>query len=89
MTNCLNRKTVPDVASGTRESILIFSWHSSYFLLPWRGKSPSRQVIRRGQRRMKQVTIENPIINSPFEEPKLYHEFDAEGSPTGKVLEGL
>ena len=37
---------------------------------------------------MKQVTIDNPVINSPFEEPKLHHEFDADGNPTGKILEG-
>jgi type III restriction enzyme len=37
---------------------------------------------------MKQVIIENPVINSPFEEPQRHHEFDADGGPTGNILEG-
>ena len=37
---------------------------------------------------MKQVVIENPIINSPFEEPNRHHEFDGDGNPTGEVKPG-
>ena len=32
--------------------------------------------------------IENPIINSPYEEPHHHHELDERGNPTGHVLVG-
>src|ERR1700724_1979328 len=31
---------------------------------------------------------ENPIINSPFDEPRWHFELDAEGQPTGQKLPG-
>ena len=36
---------------------------------------------------MRSVTIENPILNSPFEEPSQYFRFDDEGI-TNEVLTG-
>lgn len=32
------------------------------------------------------TVIENPIINSPFEEPRQHHELDDRGNPTGKII---
>src|SRR5688572_17690895 len=32
------------------------------------------------------TVIENPIINSPFQEPQQYHELDKRGNPTGNIL---
>lgn len=32
------------------------------------------------------TVIENPIINSPFEEPTQHHELDKRGNPTGQII---
>jgi type III restriction enzyme len=32
------------------------------------------------------TVIENPIINSPFEEPQQHHELDSRGNPTGQII---
>lgn len=32
------------------------------------------------------TVIENPIINSPFEEPKQHYELDKRGNPTGEII---
>lgn len=32
------------------------------------------------------TVIENPIINSPFEEPAQHHELDSRGNPTGQLI---
>ena len=40
-----------------------------------------------GREAMKQVVIENPVINSPFEEPQRHFGFDEEGI-TGNIEPG-
>ncbi|MDO8671521.1 MAG: hypothetical protein Q7O66_08845, partial [Dehalococcoidia bacterium] len=35
---------------------------------------------------MKQVVIENPILNSPFDEPQRHYQFDEEGI-TNQIVE--
>ncbi len=37
---------------------------------------------------MKQVVIENPVINSPYDEPKRHFKFTEEGI-TDEIIEGI
>ncbi len=37
---------------------------------------------------MAQARLDNPIINSAYVEPDRHHQFDDEGRPTGRILEG-
>src|SRR5207247_2422474 len=56
---------------------------------PWPGGTTRRSPVERKKDRnlMSQVVIENPIINSPFDEPTRHFRFSDEGI-TNEVVDG-